>query len=125
LIAHRTGFNGHVAVSNRQHPPNTYEGGYAAARPCNGKELLSVAGLSPLPYWELFLGRPPGVKKGSGHNSQLLHALVYRRCRTCSAFARWLGAQGLFDPIEMSATMHRTPQDARLPPHLDLRHHLR
>jgi hypothetical protein len=43
--------------------PNPYEGGYAAARPCNGQELLSVAGLSPLPYWELFLGRPPVVKR--------------------------------------------------------------
>jgi hypothetical protein len=47
--------------------------------------------------------------------------------RTCtfSVFDRWLGAQGLFDPIEMSATMHSTPQDARLPTYLDLRHHLR
>ena len=39
-----------------------------------------------------------------------------RRCRTLSAFDRWLGAQGLFDALEMSATMHGTPQDARLPP---------
>jgi hypothetical protein len=52
-------------------------------------------------------------------------ARVYRRCRTLSAFDRWLSAQGLFDPIEMAATMHRTPQDARLLTHLDLRHHLR
>jgi hypothetical protein len=36
--------------------PNPYEGGYAAARPCNGKEPLSVAGLSPLPNWALFRG---------------------------------------------------------------------
>jgi hypothetical protein len=48
-MAHRTGVNGHVAVSHCQGPPNTYEGGYAAVRPCNGKELLSAAGLSPLP----------------------------------------------------------------------------
>jgi hypothetical protein len=59
------------------------------------------------------------------HNPQLLHGRVYRRCHTFSAFDRWLGAQSLFDPIEMSATMHCTPQDARLPTHLDLRHHLR
>jgi ABC-2 type transport system ATP-binding protein len=51
--------------------------------------------------------------------------IVDRRCRTCSACDRWLGAQGLFDPIEMAATMDRTPQDARLPTHLNLRHHLR
>jgi hypothetical protein len=38
--------------------PLPYEGVYATARPCNGKELLSVAELSLLPYWELFLGRP-------------------------------------------------------------------
>jgi len=49
--------------------PNPYEGGYAAARPCNGKELLSVAGLSPLPYWELFLGRPPVVKRQTSPES--------------------------------------------------------
>jgi hypothetical protein len=49
----------------------------------------------------------------------------FDRTRTFSVFDRWLGAQGLFDPIEMSATMHRTPQDARLPTYLDLRHHLR
>jgi hypothetical protein len=51
-------------------------------------------------------------------------ALVYRRCRTLSAPDRWLSAQGLFDPIEMAATMHRPPQAARLPTHLDLCHHL-
>jgi hypothetical protein len=34
---------------------NTYERVYAAARQCNGEEFLSVAGLSSLPYWELFL----------------------------------------------------------------------
>jgi hypothetical protein len=45
--------------------------------------------------------------------------------RQPSALDRWLGAQGLFNPIEMSATMHRTPQDARLPTYLNLRHHLR
>jgi hypothetical protein len=58
-------------------------------------------------------------------NPPRLHTLVYRRCRTCSAFDRWLGAQGVFDPIEMAATMHRTPQDTRLPTPLNLRHHLR
>jgi hypothetical protein len=55
----------------------------------------------------------------------LLQALVDRRGRTCSACDRWLGAQGLFDAIEMAATMHRTSQEARLPTLLDLRHHLR
>jgi hypothetical protein len=53
------------------------------------------------------------------------HAPVCQRCHTFSAFDPWLGTQGLFDAIEMSATMHRTPQDARLPTRLDLRHHLR
>jgi hypothetical protein len=37
--------------------PTAYEGVYATAPPCNGKELLSSAGLSPLSYWELLLGR--------------------------------------------------------------------
>ena len=58
-------------------------------------------------------------------HAQPLQALVYRRRRTVSAFDRWLGAQGLFNPIEMPATMHRTPQEARLPTPFDLRHHLR
>jgi hypothetical protein len=48
-MAHRAGVNGHVAVSHCQEPPNPYEGGYAAARPCNGKARLSAARLSPLP----------------------------------------------------------------------------
>jgi hypothetical protein len=38
----------------------SYEGVYAPARPCNGQELRSVAVLSPIPYWEQFLGRSPG-----------------------------------------------------------------
>jgi hypothetical protein len=59
------------------------------------------------------------------HDPQLLQARVSRRRRPCAAFDRGLGAQGLFDPIEMAATMHRTPQDARLPTHLNLRHDLR
>jgi hypothetical protein len=59
------------------------------------------------------------------HHPQRLQALVSRRGRTCSAFDRWLGAQGLFDPIEMAATMHRTPQEARLSTPLNLRHHRR
>jgi hypothetical protein len=59
------------------------------------------------------------------HHPQLRQALVYRRCRPCSALDCWLGAQGLFDPIEMAATMHRPPQEARLPTRLDLRHHRR
>jgi hypothetical protein len=58
-------------------------------------------------------------------HARLLPALVSRRGRTLSACDRGLGAQGLFEPIEMAATMHRPPQEARLPPHLDLRHQLR
>jgi hypothetical protein len=58
-------------------------------------------------------------------HARLLPALVSRRCRPWSALDRGLGAQGLFDPIEMPATMHRTPEEARLPTHLNLRHQLR
>jgi hypothetical protein len=65
-------------------------------------------------------GAPPTME-----NLVEIHAPVCRRCHTFSAFERWLGTQGLFDAIEMSATMHSTPQDARLPTRLDLRHHLR
>ena len=42
-------------------------------------------------------------------HARLLPALVYRRGRTVSACDRGLGAQSVFDPIEMSAAMYRTP----------------
>jgi len=32
-------------------------GSYAAAQPSNGKELLSVSWIPPIPSWEQFLGR--------------------------------------------------------------------
>jgi hypothetical protein len=34
------------------------------------------------------------------------------------------GAQGLFNPIEMAATMHCASQKVSLPTSLDMRHHL-
>ena len=39
--------------------------------------------------------------------------------KTHSCFDCWLGAQGLFDPIQMMAPMHGTPEDTTLPPRLD------
>jgi hypothetical protein len=52
--------------------PNPYEGVYATAWPCNGKELSQVPGWPPLPHWELFLGRPPFVKRQTNPLSGIL-----------------------------------------------------
>jgi SAM-dependent methyltransferase len=51
-----------ITIGEKIDRPNPYEGVYAAARPCNGKKLLSVSQVPQLPFWEPFLGRTPVVK---------------------------------------------------------------
>jgi hypothetical protein len=53
-------------------PSNPSEGGYATARPCNGKELDAVNGPYPLPYRDLFLGRLLVVKRHTNPRSGFL-----------------------------------------------------
>jgi hypothetical protein len=52
-----------MCLDRIQQPANTYEGVYATAWPCNGRELSQVPGWPPLPHWELFLGRPTVIKR--------------------------------------------------------------
>jgi hypothetical protein len=63
--------------------PNPYEGVYATAWPCNGKELSQVPGWPPLPHWELFLGRPLLVKGQTTPKSGF--------CPFFPLFVRWPG----------------------------------
>jgi hypothetical protein len=70
---------------NPKRPPNPYEGVYAPARPCNGKELPQVPEWPPLPHWELFLGRPPVVKMSLANppSSILRLSCSGGECRKC------------------------------------------